>query len=101
MASLLKLSAQSVEYLLVKVTAERLGAAYDPSQDTVEFAFLHVGSAPDANTVWVAGAWESATVAHILVGSDVVLVAGTYAVFVRITAVPEEPVKYAGQVRIY
>ncbi len=98
--------AASLEYVLVSVTANVNGAPYNPTVDSVQFAFPPAGSAP---TTWYAGSWDSNPVpgtstytAKCLVGpgGTTQLVAGSYAVYVKITDNPEIPVRQAGLLAI-
>lgn len=103
----LKIIGGSVERVRTEIAARRDGAAYDPTGDVVEFAFVrgsYSGTASEAETAsWVPGSWETDGARHYaccLVGGDVQLGEGTYGVYVRVTSVPEIPVKYAGQLLV-
>lgn len=90
----------SREYVqaLVDVTADT--GAYNPTVDVVEFAFTTGTSRP---TTWYAGAWDGTSPipgsntyrAQVLIGpgsTGPVLDPGKYAVWIRITDNPEQPV---------
>lgn len=85
----------SREYLRYWVKAEVLGTKYDPTGNTVQFAFPTTGGQP---ATWVDGIWETADKAHFamcLIGptTPMVLIAGTYDVYIKITDSPEIPVR--------
>lgn len=70
---------------------------YNPTSDSVVFAFTAPGTKPTGSTTWYAGSWEIANgnyLARCLVGptGTVTLAAGTYSVWVKITDSPEIPV---------
>ncbi len=80
----------------------------DPTGYTVSFAFPALGSRPSSFT---AGTWQSTAVGDGrdykalaisptvgATGASVVLTAGTYGIYVKITGGTETPVLYAGQV---
>jgi hypothetical protein len=95
------ISSLSTEYVLVPVNAVFDGEIFDPTGDTVQFAFtIGYGVKP---SVWVQGYWDVNPVqgiwynAKCLVGpSGTMLAAGTYTVWVKITADPEIPVRQSG-----
>lgn len=101
-------AAASLEYVKVPVSLRESGSYIDPTGDTVQLAFMAEGEDPDV-TDWHTGTWEtdSTTVpttyfARCLVGptGDVVLVAGIYDVWIRITDSPEAPVLKTGNIQI-
>lgn len=102
-----EISAASVEYVRVPVSATASGSAVDPTADTVQMAFLATAAAPVSGD-WKTASWETdATTtpdtyyARCLVGSVVTLTAGTtYTVWVKVTDSPETPVKRAGLLRV-
>jgi hypothetical protein len=90
------------------VTATLQGQPYNPTGDVVEFAFTTVGGRPVA---WYVGEWDgtdpipgSASYrAQVLVGpgsTGPTLEPGKYAMFVRITDNPEQPVIPVGQLAV-
>ena len=99
------MSALSLEYVKVQVTALENGTAIDPTTDIVSMAF------PVTNVVPVSGDWKSASwettptgayYARCLVGpgGTVTLAAGRYDIWIRVSDSPEVPVKQAGQLLI-
>lgn len=103
---LAEISASSIEYVRVPVSATASGSAVDPTADTVQMAFLATSAAPVSGD-WKTASWETdATTtpdtyyARCLVGSAITLTAGTYTVWVKVTDSPETPVKRAGLLRV-
>lgn len=102
-----EISAASVEYVRVPVSATASGSAVDPTADTVQMAFLATAAAPVSGD-WKTASWETDAnttpdtyYARCLVGSAVTLTAGTtYTVWVKVTDSPETPVKRAGLLRV-
>jgi hypothetical protein len=95
----------SREYVQAQVEATFEGEPYDPTVAPVEFAFTAVGARPET---WYSGGWDGvhpipgtlAYRAQVLVGpgSDgPILTPGKWAVFIRITDTPEQPVIPVGQ----
>lgn len=103
----MQLSVLSTEYVRVPIAATSSGATVDPTGDTVQMAFPVHGVDP-VNADWKAASWETdATItphayyARCLVGpSQVVLAAGTYDVWVKVTDNPEIPARLAGQLQV-
>lgn len=98
------LNVLSLQYVRVPVSATKSGAAYDPTSDDVDFAFLPSGQAPSGGD-WTAGLWEtdgSVYYAKILVGpgGTVTLSTSEYVVWVKIVDSPEIPVLQAGTLTI-
>ncbi|MER7968096.1 hypothetical protein ABTX35_03615 [Streptomyces sp. NPDC096080] len=98
----------SREYIGAEVTVTSQGQPYNPTVDVVEFAFTAVGGRP---TTWYTGGWDGTNPipgtntyrAQVLVGpgsSGPVLSRGRYAVFIRITDTPEQPVIPLGQLTV-
>lgn len=94
--------ATSLEYVFVSVTATVNSAAYNPTVDSVQFAFPATGGQP---ATWYAGSWDSNPLpgtstytAKCLVGpgGTVQLTQGSYDVWVKITDNPEIPVRQVG-----
>jgi hypothetical protein len=106
---MLTISSTSTEYVRVPVASERSGAAYDPTGDTVQLAFLAGAGAPQSGD-WKAASWDTdATTypatyhAQCLIGpagGTVTLTAGIWTVWVKVTDSPETPVRRAGQIKI-
>lgn len=86
------LSSASLEQVRASVFAASGGVPVDPTGNVVQFGFTAGYAAPIA---WVNGTWDTNDigeyVAQCLVGpaGDVTLTAGTYYVWVQITASPE------------
>jgi hypothetical protein len=101
----LTILALSEQYVKVPVRAVVDGAPYDPTGDPVELAIVPHGTEP-AGGDWHAGSWETTVTglfsARVLVGpsSGLVLAAGYYTVFVKITGSPEIPVLESGTLRV-
>lgn len=102
------ISASSLEYVRVPVSATESGAAVNPTADTVTMAFMSTASAPGGSDLKTSS-WETDTTttpdtyyARCLVGSGgaVTLTAGLYTVWVKVTDSPEAPLKRAGQLRV-
>ncbi|MEW2301984.1 hypothetical protein AB0958_18755 [Streptomyces sp. NPDC006655] len=98
----------SRQYVQAQVEATAAGEPYNPTVDMVEFAFTAVGGRPET---WYPGGWDglqpipgtNAYRAQVLVGpgsNGPVLAAGRYAVFLRITDTPEQPVFNVGQLNV-
>lgn len=106
MASDFTLASASTENVQVPVQVYKAGQPYDPSLDTVQFAFITSGGQPVTGD-YHAGSWtvnsQGIHLAQCLVGpanSGVVLAPGTYTVWVKITDTPEVPVRPAGTLAI-
>lgn len=99
-----ELSPLSTEYVEIPVSVVKSGAVVSPTADTVQFAFMPLGKAPGVSD-WHAGDWETLPgppavyMARVLVGpgtGGVVVPAGSYVVWVKVTDNPEVPVLQAG-----
>ena len=98
--------ALSLEYIRVRISAQKNGVVINPTSDAVQMSFPAQGAAPSA---WNVGSWETATVngsteyyARCLVGpgGTVTLTAGKYDIWVKITDSPEIPVIFGGRLVI-
>ena len=107
--SALSMSHLSLQYYLVPVAATRLGVPYNPTGDTVQFAFMPTPTQVPGNTDWVSGSWDTSSASMLypysckcLVGpaGTITLGIGNYVVYVKITDSPEIPVFTAGQLGI-
>jgi hypothetical protein len=103
----MQISQTSLQYVRVPVTASVLGAAYNPTSDTVQMAFLADGAVPQSGD-WKVASWETDVVtgqyrAKCLVGPSgtVTLTAGTYRIFVKISDSPEIPVLEADLLSVF
>ena len=103
------LSQLATEYVLIPVQATKSGIPYNPTADTVVFAFMPTPTQVPQNADWVAGSWDTDTAnilypysAKCLVGpaGTVTLGIGTYIIYVKITDNPEIPVLIGGQLQI-
>lgn len=99
----------STQYYLVPVAAAKAGVPYNPTSDTVQFAFMPQATQVPGNSDWVAGSWDTVTSnllypysAKCLVGpaGTTSLGIGTYYVYLKIADSPEIPVLIAGQLEI-
>lgn len=102
------LYAGSLEYVRVPMAAEKSGAAYDPTGDTVVMALLAGPAAPSSGD-WKTASWDTDATAYpptyraqclVGPGGTVTLAAGVYTVWVKVTDSPEVPVKRAGQIKV-
>jgi hypothetical protein len=98
----------SRQYVQAHVDVTVGGQPYNPTVDRVEFAFAAVGGRP---ATWYPGGWDgtapipgtNAYRAQILVGpgsNGPTLAPGRYAVWLRITDDPEQPVLNVGQLAV-
>jgi hypothetical protein len=96
----------SREYVGAEVSATVQGQAYNPTNDVVEFAFT-TGSARPAT--WYTGGWDGTNAgsgayrAQVLIGPGSpgpTLTPGKYAVWLRITDNPEQPILNFGYLTI-
>lgn len=96
----------STEYILVPVQATKAGNAYNPTSDTVQFAFMTTPTQVPQVSDWVSGSWDTDSSnflypysAKCLVGPSgtITLTVGTYVIYVKIQDNPEIPVLTAGQ----
>jgi hypothetical protein len=105
----MRLSVLSTEYVGFIVKAVINGNLYDPTGDSVSFAFLPLGSNPTSGD-WMTGSWGTATAygapqytARVLVGPGTgghPLPAGDYVTWMKITDSPEVPVRVVGNLTI-
>lgn len=108
--STIGISHLSTEYVLIPISATKNGAAYNPTGDTVKFAFMPTATQVPQNTDWVLGTWDTTSGnpiypynAKCLVGPNggtINLTIGTYVVYVQISDSPEQPVLIGGQLQI-
>lgn len=105
---MLQIPALSLQYVRVRVGSRQAGTAVDLDGYTVQLAFTAVDVAPVSGD-WKTGSWDTDTTtnpdtyhARCLVGpaGAVTLTAGTYAVYVKVTATPEIPVLRAGLMEV-
>jgi len=105
---MLEVSALSLTYVRTAVRHRQAGLTVDPTGNTVQMAFPAVGVDPVSGD-WKTASWETDTTltpdayyARCLVGpgGTIALAAGTYGVWVKVTATPEIPVIKAGPMRV-
>jgi len=105
----LLLSHLSLEYVIIPVNVTKAGVPYNPTSDTLQFAFMPTPTQIPGSGDWVAGVWESDSPnvlypynAKCLVGPGgvITLSLGTYVIYLKITDSPEIPVLVAGQLVI-
>ena len=105
----LGMSHLATQYYLVPVSAAKSGLPYNPTGDTVQFAFMPTPTQVPGNSDWQAGSWDTDTTnilypysAKCLVGPSgtITLGIGSYIVYVKITDSPEIPVLVAGQLQV-
>ncbi len=107
--STIGMSHLSLQYYFVPVSVTKLGLAYNPTGDTVVFAFMPTPTQVPMVSDWVAGSWDTnqASVlfpysAKCLVGpgGTITLGIGTYVAYTKITDDPEIPALVVGQLQI-
>ncbi|MEV6833488.1 hypothetical protein AB0N17_02985 [Streptomyces sp. NPDC051133] len=105
---MLSIDRDSRQYIQVTVDVTVQGQVYNPTTDVVEFAFTSVSDRP---TTWYTGTWDGTspipgTIAYraqVLVGpgsTGPALTVGKWAMWVRITDNPEQPVIPVGQLNV-
>jgi hypothetical protein len=93
----------SLEEVPAYITAP---AGVNPTGDTVQMAFLAVPPPTQPTSLqWNTAAWQSTSTPYIALclvgpGGTIQLTAGQWYVWVKITASPEVPVKYAGILQV-
>lgn len=99
-------SVLSLQYVQAQVQAMVQGEPYNPTADSVAFAFTANGVSP---SMWTAGSWDGTSprsngtyVAQVLVGPGgaVTLPVGTYTMWLQVTDSPEIPVISVGLLTI-
>lgn len=99
----------STEYVNVPVSVTKAGQSYNPTSDTVQFAFMPTPTQVPQVSDWVSGIWETDStnilypyLAQCLVGpaGTITLGTGNYIVYIKITDNPEVPVLVGGQLAI-
>ncbi|MGW2936056.1 hypothetical protein ACWDA7_30360 [Streptomyces sp. NPDC001156] len=96
----------SREYVGAEVSVTVQGQPYNPTSDTVEFAFTTANARP---VTWYTGGWDGTNTgsgayrAQVLIGPGSpgpTLTPGKYTVWLRITDNPEQPVINFGYLTI-
>jgi hypothetical protein len=98
----------STQYVDIPLAAVKNGTAYNPTSDTVQFAFMPTPTQVPASADWVAGTWGTSNNivypynALCLVGTagTTALTQGNYSIYLKVTDSPEIPVFIAGQVQV-
>jgi len=105
----LEISHLSTEYVLVPIAATTAGSTYNPTSDTVQFAFMPTPTQVPGVSDWVSGSWETVPTsiiypynARVLVGPTgaTALTSGSYTMYMKITDNPEVPVLVVGTLGI-
>jgi hypothetical protein len=105
----LTLSHLSTEYILVPIAVTKAGVPYNPTSDTLQFAFMPNSVQVPQSGDWVSGVWETVSTniiypynAKCLVGptGTTAPTLGTYIIYLKITDNPEVPVLVGGQLVI-
>jgi hypothetical protein len=103
------ISQLSTQYVLIPVKATMAGQPYNPTSDTVQFAFAPTPAYVPQSGDWKSGSWQTDSSnilypysARCLVGPSgtVTLGIGTYIIYVRISDNPEIPVLICGQLQV-
>ncbi len=96
-------------YVFIPFNVTKSGVPYNPTGDTVQFAFMPTPTQVPQVSDWVSGSWDTDTTsvlypysAKCLVGpaGTITLGIGTYIIYVKITDNPEIPVLIGGQLAI-
>ena len=99
----------SLKYYIVPVAATKAGVPYNPTGDTVQFAFMPQATQVPGNSDWVSGSWDTVSGsvlypynAKCLVGpgGTITLGIGTYVVYQKTTDSPEIPYDIVGYLQI-
>ncbi len=95
----------SSQYIAADITAIAAGAATNPTNSEVNFAFISGPTQPTSNQ-WVQAQWVSTGgpqyIAQLMVGSNgYVLAPGTYKIWAQVIALPQSVVIPVGYVTIY
>jgi hypothetical protein len=107
--SVIGMSHLATQYVLVPVAAAKSGVPYNPTGDTVQFAFMPTATKVPGSSDWQTGSWDTDTAnviypytAKCLVGpaGTITLGIGTYIIYVKIQDSPEIPVLIGGQLQI-
>lgn len=99
----------SLKYYIVPVAVSKAGAAYNPTSDTVQFAFMPTATQVPTPSDLIGGSWETNPYsllypynAKCLVGPGgaITLGIGTYVVYQKTTDSPEIPYDIVGYLQI-
>jgi hypothetical protein len=103
------ISQVSLQYWYVPVQATQDGAAYNPTSDTVQMAFMPQATQVPQSADWQAASWDTVSTgllypyaAKCLIGTGGTIALGTgqFVAYVKITDSPEIPVILAGYLEI-
>ena len=103
------MSQLSTQYVFIPVQATKSGVAYNPTGDSVQFAFAASATYVPQSGDWVAGSWDTNTTSVLYPYSAKCLVGpagttnpgiGRYYMYLKITDNPEIPVLIAGLLEI-
>jgi hypothetical protein len=103
------MSQLATQYVFIPVQATKSGIAYNPTADTVQFAFMPQATQSPQVSDWVAASWDTNTTsviypysARCLVGpaGTITLGLGTYYMYLKIADSPEIPVLLGGILQI-
>ena len=103
------MSQLSTQYVFIPVQATRSGVSYNPTGDSVQFAFMPQATQSPGLSDWVAASWDTNATsvlfpysAKCLVGpaGTITLGLGTYYMYLKITDSPEIPVLLGGILQI-
>ena len=103
------MSQLSTQYVFIPVSVTKSGVAYNPTGDTVQFAFAATATYVPQSGDWVAGSWDTNTTSVLFPYSAKCLVGpagttnpgiGRYYMYIKISDSPEIPVLIAGLLEI-
>lgn len=103
------MSQLSTQYYCVPVAARTSGTSYNPTADTVQFAFMPQATQVPTSGNWVSGSWETVPTnllypysARCLIGPSgtTALTTGVYEVYLKVSDSPEVPVLITGYLEI-
>ena len=107
--TMISLSQLATQYVFVPVSVTKEGLPYNPTGDTVVFAFMPTATQVPQLADWQSASWDTDTTnvlypysAKCLVGpaGAITLGIGTYIVYIKITDNPEIPVLIGGQLQV-
>ena len=107
--STIGMSHLSLQYYFVPVSVTKLGLAYNPTGDTVQFAFMPTPTQVPMVSDWVSGSWDTNQASVLFPysckclvgpGGTITLGIGTYVAYTKITDDPEIPAMIVGQLQI-
>lgn len=96
-------------YVFIPFAVTKSGVPYNPTSDSVQFAFAPTATYVPQDADWVSGSWDTDTSsvlfpysAKCLVGpaGTITLGIGTYVIYTKVADNPEIPVLVTGQLQI-